>query len=60
VLQVPSSKSDIDGSQVAAVYWQEKDLARIAAYCLRDVYTTALVYMKLKGWKETLPEAVFV
>jgi 3'-5' exonuclease len=60
VLQVPSSKSDISGSQVAAVYWQNKDLDRIADYCLRDVYTTALVYMKLKGWKEALPEAVYV
>lgn len=60
VLQVPSSKSDIDGSQVAATYWKEKDLDRIAEYCLRDVYTTALVYMKLKGWKATLPGAVYV
>lgn len=60
VLQIPSSKSDIDGSQVGATYWKEKDLERIAQYCLRDVYTTALVYMRLKGWKENLPEAVFV
>lgn len=60
VLQVPSSKSDINGSQVGSTYWQEKDLERIAQYCLRDVYTTALVYMKLKGWKEDFPEAVYV
>ncbi len=59
VLGVPSSKSDIDGSQVAATYWKEGDLSRIADYCLRDVYTTAMVYMKLKGWKDTLPEAVY-
>jgi hypothetical protein len=60
VLQVPSSKSDINGSQVGTTYWQEKDLERIAQYCLRDVYTTALVYMKLKGWKDEFPEAVYV
>lgn len=59
VLGVPSSKSDMDGSQVAAAYWQHGDLNRISEYCLRDVYTTALVYMKLKGWKEALPEAVY-
>lgn len=60
VLQVPTSKSDINGSEVARVYWQEGDLARIASYCLRDVYTTALVFLKLKGWNETMPEAHYV
>lgn len=60
VLEVPSSKADIDGSQVAAAYWLDKDLGRIAAYCLRDVYTTALVYMKLKGWTGAFPEALYV
>ncbi len=60
VLQIPSSKSDIDGSQVAATYWKEKDLGRIADYCLRDVYTTALVYMKLKGWKGEIPQPLYV
>lgn len=60
VLGVPSSKSDIDGSMVASTYWKDKDLDRIAQYCLRDVYTTALVYMKLKGWKEAFPEPVYV
>lgn len=60
VLDVPSSKSDIDGSGVAAAYWQDNDIDRISRYCLRDVYTTAMVYMKLKGWKEALPEALYV
>lgn len=60
ILGVPSSKSDLDGSQVAAVYWQEHDLDRIRAYCLRDVYTTALVYMKLKGRTGNFPEAKYV
>jgi DNA polymerase elongation subunit (family B) len=60
VLGVPSSKGDIDGSMVADAYWQHNDLKRISEYCLRDVYTTALVYLKLKGWAEALPEAVYV
>ena len=60
VLQVPTSKNDIDGSQVAHIYWHEKDLERIASYCLRDVYTTTLVFLKLKGWSEALPEAHYV
>lgn len=60
VLGVPSSKSDMDGSQVAMVYWIEKDLPRIAKYCLQDVYTTALVYLKLKNWQGPAPEALYV
>jgi predicted PolB exonuclease-like 3'-5' exonuclease len=60
VLQLPSSKNDLDGSQVAAVYWKEKDLQRIASYCLKDVYTTTLVYLKLKHWSGEIPEAHYV
>jgi len=60
VLQIPSPKEDMDGSRVAAVYWQEKDLEKIAAYCLNDVYTAALVFLKLSGWRGALPEACYV
>ena len=49
ILGIPSPKSDIDGSMVAEVYWGDKDLARIGAYCLQDVLTSAKVYLKLKG-----------
>ncbi len=49
VLGIPSPKSDIDGSQVGRVYWEEKDLPRISAYCMRDVLTSAKVYLRLKG-----------
>lgn len=59
VLGLPSSKSDIDGSMVGEVYWQNGDLERIAAYCLKDIYTTALVYLRLKGCKDIYPEAVY-
>jgi len=55
VLNVPSSKTNMDGSQVADVYWKEKNLEKIADYCLQDIYTTALVYLKLKGWRDDLP-----
>lgn len=49
ILGIPSPKSDIDGSMVGHVYWQEHDLERIAKYCLRDVLTSAKVFLKLKG-----------
>lgn len=49
VLGVPSPKSDIDGSQVTEVYYQEKDLERIVEYCERDVVATAQVMIKFAG-----------
>jgi uncharacterized protein YprB with RNaseH-like and TPR domain len=49
VLGIPSPKNDIDGSQVAGVYWNDHDLQRISTYCIQDVYTTAKVYLRLKG-----------
>ncbi len=49
VLGIPSPKSDMDGSQVGRVYWEEHDLTRIAAYCVQDVLTVAKVYLRLKG-----------
>lgn len=60
ILQLPSSKSDFDGSEVGAIYWKEKDLPRIASYCLKDVYTTTLVYLKLKHWPGEIPQPHYV
>ncbi len=60
VLGIPSPKSDIDGSQVAGVYWEDNDLERIGKYCLQDVLTSAKVYLRLKGINNIEPEPVFV
>lgn len=46
VLGIPTPKGDIDGSQVGRVYWEEKDVARIARYCERDVLATAQVMLR--------------
>jgi 3'-5' exonuclease len=37
VLQVPTSKTDMDGSMVQHVYYHEKNLPKIVEYCQRDV-----------------------
>ena len=58
IFNIPSSKSDIDGSQVNYVYHVEKDLERIKEYCLRDVAVLAQLYLKLKCI--TLKEALTV
>ena len=49
VLGIPSPKDDIDGSQVAGVYYKEKNLERIVQYCEKDVITVAQVILKLRN-----------
>ena len=46
VLGFPSPKDDIDGSMVGQVYWQEKDLNRIAHYCEKDVLATTQLFLR--------------
>ena len=53
VLGIPTPKDDIDGSQVAGVYYGDGDLPRIACYCEKDVITTARIFLKLKGEAES-------
>src|SRR3990170_3555753 len=48
IFNIPSSKSDIDGSQVNAVYYQDKNLLKIKEYCVRDVVVLAQLYLKMK------------
>lgn len=47
VLNVPSSKDDMDGSQVGHTYWQSHDLERIARYCEKDVITLTNVFLRM-------------
>jgi len=47
ILDVPTSKDDIDGSQVNGVYYEHNDLERIGHYCKKDVAVMARVFLKL-------------
>jgi hypothetical protein len=49
IFDIPTPKDDIDGSQVAHVYWEEKDLERIAVYCQKDVLTTIQLFRRYQG-----------
>ena len=49
VLNIPSPKDDIDGSQVGHVYWVEKDLQRIVVYCQKDIITVANILLRFKN-----------
>ena len=58
VFGIPTPKDDIDGSQVATVYYQEKDISRIAVYCQKDVVATAQVFLKLNSMQHFKQENV--
>ena len=49
IFNIPTPKDDINGSDVAKVYWQEKNLKRIAKYCQKDVITTIQLFKKFQG-----------
>ena len=46
ILGVPSPKQDIDGSEVANVYYNEKNLPRIVEYCERDTIAVAQLLLR--------------
>ena len=49
LFNIPTPKDDIDGSQVAGVYWNDKNLERIKRYCQKDTLTVAQLLLKYKG-----------
>ncbi len=49
VFNIPTPKDDIDGSQVAHVYYVENDLDRIIRYCEKDTLALANLLLRYKG-----------
>lgn len=49
VFGIPSPKSDMDGSMVGDVFWNEFDEERIARYCEQDVIATAQLLLAYSG-----------
>ena len=48
VLNIPSPKDDISGSEVGHVYYVEKDIDRIIIYCEKDVIAVAQIMLRLR------------
>ncbi|MDR3133542.1 MAG: 3'-5' exonuclease [Prevotellaceae bacterium] len=46
VLDIPTPKDDIDGSRVAAVYYEEKNMERIVRYCEKDTMAAAQLLLR--------------
>jgi len=49
ILGIPSPKDDIDGSQVGAVFYKEKDVKRIADYCEKDTIAVAQLLLRFNN-----------
>ncbi|HCY40058.1 MAG TPA: 3'-5' exonuclease [Prolixibacteraceae bacterium] len=49
VFNIPTPKDDIDGSQVAKVYYTEGNLDRIIHYCEKDTLALANLFLRYKG-----------
>ena len=49
IFNIPTPKDDIDGSQVADVFYKEADYQRIARYCEKDTFAIAQLLLRYKG-----------
>lgn len=49
ILGIPSPKDDIDGSDVAKVYYQDQALERIVAYCEKDTLAVAQLLLRFNN-----------
>jgi hypothetical protein len=58
VLGIPTPKDDIDGSQVAGIYYTEGDIERIVRYCEKDVLAIARVLLRFVNLPELSEENI--
>ena len=49
IFNIPTPKDDIDGSQVANIYYKNFDVQRIARYCEKDTFAIAQLFLRFKG-----------
>lgn len=49
IFGIQSPKDDIDGSQVAQIYYESLDVERIARYCEKDVIAVVQLLLKFRG-----------
>lgn len=49
IFDIPTPKDDIDGSQVARVFYEDGDIDRIITYCEKDVIATIQLMLRYQG-----------
>uniref|UniRef100_UPI004047B7E7 3'-5' exonuclease n=1 Tax=Roseivirga sp. TaxID=1964215 RepID=UPI004047B7E7 len=60
ILDIATSKDDIDGSQVNHVYYHDNDLERIAQYCKKDVAVLVQVYLRIQQLPALDQDRIFI
>ncbi len=60
ILQIPSPKDDIDGSEVAKVFYKENNIDRIIVYCEKDVVAIAQVFLRYRQEELLVEEEIKV
>ncbi len=55
IFNIPTPKDDIDGSQVARVYYFDEDMERIVKYCEKDVTAIVQLILNFKG-RNVIPD----
>ena len=60
IFNIPTPKDDINGADVARVYYEEKDLMRIVTYCQKDVITVAQLLLRFRGEPLITEDAVVI
>ncbi len=58
IFDIPSSKSELDGSQVNQTYYLENDQEKINRYCVQDVVVLAQLYLRLNNLPIMLDEQI--
>lgn len=58
LFNVPTPKDDISGADVAKVYYEEKDLERIVAYCHKDVVALIQVFLGFRNQPQVKEENI--
>jgi len=48
ILDIPSPKDDINGADVARVYYADDDIERIVKYCQKDVVAVAQILLRFR------------
>lgn len=49
IFKIPTPKDDINGADVARVFYEENDLPRIITYCEKDVIALIQLFLRMNG-----------
>lgn len=60
IFNIPSPKDDIDGSDVARVYYRENDINRIREYCEKDTITLVQLLLRFNNQDLLEPENITI